>query len=117
MWEFWRSRMTNEYRQQRHSSESQASDSERPENRPRTSITVNFKDLNILVEDDSVHEESSDQRIHHSSELERFVEKDKLIIFMVGLPGRGKTFLCNKLVSYLNWLLLNIFKYFIINYF
>lgn len=23
---------------------------------------------------------------------------------MVGLPGRGKTFLCNKLVCYLNWL-------------
>jgi hypothetical protein len=22
---------------------------------------------------------------------------------MVGLPARGKTFLCNKLMSYLNW--------------
>lgn len=32
------------------------------------------------------------------------VEKHKLIIIMVGLPGRGKTFLCNKLKSYLTWL-------------
>jgi 6-phosphofructo-2-kinase/fructose-2,6-biphosphatase len=27
----------------------------------------------------------------------------QLIIIMVGLPGRGKTFLCNKLKCYLNW--------------
>jgi 6-phosphofructo-2-kinase/fructose-2,6-biphosphatase len=33
----------------------------------------------------------------------KLVEKHKLIIVMVGLPGRGKTFLCNKLCSYLNW--------------
>ncbi|KAG2447462.1 hypothetical protein HYH02_007783 [Chlamydomonas schloesseri] len=30
------------------------------------------------------------------------VRKNKLIIIMVGLPGRGKTFLCNKIVHYLN---------------
>lgn len=30
------------------------------------------------------------------------VEKNKLVIVMVGLPGRGKTFLCNKLKCYLN---------------
>jgi 6-phosphofructo-2-kinase/fructose-2,6-biphosphatase len=28
----------------------------------------------------------------------------KLIVIMVGLPGRGKTFLCNKLRCYLSWL-------------
>ena len=31
------------------------------------------------------------------------VDKQKLIIILVGLPGRGKTFLCNKLMCYLNW--------------
>ncbi|DBA78530.1 hypothetical protein WJX79_005894 [Trebouxia sp. C0005] len=32
------------------------------------------------------------------------VDRQKLIIILVGLPGRGKTFLCNKLMCYLNWL-------------
>ena len=32
------------------------------------------------------------------------VDRQKLIIILVGLPGRGKTFLCNKLLCYLNWL-------------
>ncbi|KAG2490339.1 hypothetical protein HYH03_011286 [Edaphochlamys debaryana] len=32
------------------------------------------------------------------------VRKNKLVIILVGLPGRGKTFLCNKLCCYLNWL-------------
>lgn len=31
------------------------------------------------------------------------VRKNKLVIIMVGLPGRGKTFLCSKLLAYLNW--------------
>lgn len=35
--------------------------------------------------------------------VRRGIEKNKLIIIMVGLPGRGKTFLCNKLKCYLNW--------------
>lgn len=33
----------------------------------------------------------------------RVAERNKLIIILVGLPGRGKTFLCNKLKCYLNW--------------
>ena len=32
------------------------------------------------------------------------IDRQKLIIILVGLPGRGKTFLCNKLMCYLNWL-------------
>ena len=31
------------------------------------------------------------------------IDRQKLIIILVGLPGRGKTFLCNKLMCYLNW--------------
>ena len=31
------------------------------------------------------------------------LDRQKLIIILVGLPGRGKTFLCNKLMCYLNW--------------
>lgn len=31
------------------------------------------------------------------------MEKQKLIIILVGLPARGKTFLCNKIMCYLNW--------------
>jgi signal recognition particle GTPase len=36
-------------------------------------------------------------------------QKNKLIIIMVGLPGRGKTFLCNKLKCYLNWWVLDVY--------
>lgn len=32
------------------------------------------------------------------------VDRQKLIVILVGLPARGKTFLCNKLMCYLNWL-------------
>lgn len=35
--------------------------------------------------------------------LLRGLQKSKLVIIVVGLPGRGKTFLCNKLKCYLNW--------------
>jgi hypothetical protein len=31
------------------------------------------------------------------------VDNGRLAVIMVGLPARGKTFLCNKLMSYLNW--------------
>ncbi|KAG1672615.1 hypothetical protein FOA52_002095 [Chlamydomonas sp. UWO 241] len=34
----------------------------------------------------------------------RRIGRTKQVIIMVGLPGRGKTFLCNKLKRYLNWL-------------
>lgn len=39
-----------------------------------------------------------------SGRRRRGVDRQKLIIILVGLPGRGKTFLCNKLMCYLNWL-------------
>ena len=36
------------------------------------------------------------------SKLKR-VDRQRLIVILVGLPARGKTFLCNKLMNYLNW--------------
>lgn len=39
----------------------------------------------------------------NSGKRRRGVDRQKLIIILVGLPGRGKTFLCNKLMCYLNW--------------
>jgi 6-phosphofructo-2-kinase/fructose-2,6-biphosphatase len=32
------------------------------------------------------------------------VDRQKLIIILVGLPARGKTFICNKIMCYFNWL-------------
>lgn len=32
------------------------------------------------------------------------VDRQKLVIILVGLPARGKTFLCNKIMCYFNWL-------------
>ena len=32
------------------------------------------------------------------------VDNGRLALVMVGLPGRGKTYICNKLLCYLNWL-------------
>lgn len=34
---------------------------------------------------------------------QRVAPKQKLIIILVGLPARGKTFLCTKIMCYLNW--------------
>lgn len=85
---------------------------------------VNFKDLQLTEESDEDDElqgsscqisekwdESHDSTNKHEilqPELGRVSrrrpERNKLIIILVGLPGRGKTFLCNKLQHYLNWL-------------
>lgn len=78
---------------------------------------VNFKDLNLSVDDelDSEDQEGGshayvDEDPTNKSAIIRTKSigragavKNKLIIIMVGLPGRGKTFLCNKLKCYLNW--------------
>ena len=45
----------------------------------------------------------SDARIPRKVRRRNRVDRQKLIIILVGLPGRGKTFLCNKLMCYLNW--------------
>lgn len=110
MWEFWRSKS--------------AKAADAPGTRPRRttespisklSAFVNFKDLKLGADDDdadSSEENEPEQRVpslqptplqRRSSTLRRMPEKNKLIIILVGLPGRGKTFLCNKLKCYLNW--------------
>jgi hypothetical protein len=38
-----------------------------------------------------------------SARRKKRVDRQKLIVMLVGLPARGKTFLCNKLMCYLNW--------------
>lgn len=38
-----------------------------------------------------------------SARRRKRVDRQKLIVILVGLPARGKTFLCNKLMCYLNW--------------
>lgn len=34
---------------------------------------------------------------------QRVAARQKLIILLVGLPARGKTFLANKIMCYMNW--------------
>eukprot|EP00877_Chromochloris_zofingiensis_P010699 jgi/Chrzof1/5883/Cz16g19090.t1_FBP3A[v5.2] len=79
---------------------------------------VNFKDLNLSVDDEfesdydnedfqAVDEDPTNKQAiinKPRSQARGGAVKNKLIIIMVGLPGRGKTFLCNKLKCYLNWL-------------
>jgi hypothetical protein len=81
----------------------------------RPGPTVNFKDLNLSVDDELdseepdegasrlVDEDATNKRAIMARTVSRGAQKSKLVIIMVGLPGRGKTFLCNKLKCYLNW--------------
>ena len=52
----------------------------------------------------STFQYSLDSSRHRRRRARARVDRQKLIIILVGLPGRGKTFLCNKLLCYLNWL-------------
>ena len=80
---------------------------------PENSTHVYFKDMIVAASDDSEEEsEPSERGTNNSSNEARAprkvrrrnrVDRQKLIIILVGLPGRGKTFLCNKLMCYLNW--------------
>ncbi len=76
------------------------------------STHVYFKDIIVAASDDSEEEsEPSDRgtanelntRPSRRIRSRTRVDRQKLIIILVGLPGRGKTFLCNKLMCYLNW--------------
>eukprot|EP00879_Flechtneria_rotunda_P002407 GHRR01002603.1.p1 GENE.GHRR01002603.1~~GHRR01002603.1.p1 ORF type:complete len:266 (+),score=58.35 GHRR01002603.1:270-1067(+) len=109
MWEFWRGKLNTDHTSPR------SNVFPLKANDQRGSAVVNFKDLNLSVDElpDDVHTDSS----YHEDEdptnkaaiirtkgIRSDAQKNKLIIIMVGLPGRGKTFLCNKLKCYLNWL-------------
>lgn len=104
MWEFWRSKWSKKPSRRARGSESDSPFSSRsndhafsPElaayNAPEHSKHIYFKDLKLPATDDSEEED-----------MHKHVARQKLVIVLVGLPGRGKTFLCNKLLCYLNWL-------------
>ncbi len=66
----------------------------------RTACPVATGFASVLTANMSSHMRKLPMYIHRR----RGVDRQKLIIILVGLPGRGKTFLCNKLMCYLNWL-------------
>ena len=78
---------------------------------PQNSTHVYFKDVIIAASDDSEEESEQSESVMDGDGMRRRVsrkrklriDRQKLIIILVGLPGRGKTFLCNKLMCYLNW--------------
>ncbi|RMZ52666.1 hypothetical protein APUTEX25_000785, partial [Auxenochlorella protothecoides] len=76
-----------------------------------------FKDLKLLADHnyESGEEGTQDQDVSPGGSIKitgssggkarlKRVDRQKLIVILVGLPARGKTFLCNKLMCYLNWL-------------
>ncbi|KAG2485295.1 hypothetical protein HYH03_015969 [Edaphochlamys debaryana] len=117
MWEIWRSRsytanQTWSSRRLDTSASPTVTPADTPTAMPRiASGTVNFKDLSIRDDDmpgdeDDHHSEDSTNKssILLPTKAPRVPERTKYVIILVGLPGRGKTFLCNKLKCYLNWL-------------
>jgi 6-phosphofructo-2-kinase len=73
---------------------------------PRPNNTVVSEVLDTVYRRVNVDADSCDGGESNSVDLQSTKtsqEKKKLILIMVGLPGRGKTYLCNKLMCYLNW--------------
>ncbi|GIL74841.1 hypothetical protein Vretimale_2423 [Volvox reticuliferus] len=78
------------------------------------SATVNFKDISIGpevleladsdIDDDDRHSQDSTNKSAILLKPPKAPNRTKYVIILVGLPGRGKTFLCNKIKCYLNWL-------------
>jgi signal recognition particle GTPase len=67
-------------------------------------------DISQTISQGNEDEPSNTAEIHRQAQ-KTSQEKRKLVIIMVGLPGRGKTYLCNKLVCYLDWCdLLTVFR-------
>ncbi|KXZ51897.1 hypothetical protein GPECTOR_11g330 [Gonium pectorale] len=120
MWEIWRSRSSQlslHSSLHRNSSKTVGDGSQSPVEAITplgriASGTVNFKDLSIRPEgleptadaDDDAHSEDSTNKGAILAKSLKVPERTKYVIILVGLPGRGKTFLCNKLKRYLNWL-------------
>lgn len=81
---------------------------------PENSTHIYFRDVILPASDDEDDEDISgngseqtaipdpENALGNTIRRQR-VDRQKLIIILVGLPGRGKTFLCNKLMCYLNW--------------
>lgn len=80
--------------------------------KPRGAAGVQFQDQQLRTEFELGASQptsmASEDDVGNTAEIMRQAsrtsqEKRKLVIIMVGLPGRGKTYLCNKLMCYLNW--------------
>jgi hypothetical protein len=109
MWEFWRSKLSKQQRAASPRKVTSGGGISEP-GTPFENATVNFKDLHLSVDEDD-DDSDDDQLLYTHRELEhadstnkmeiitrapklkKGAERSKLVIILVGLPGRGKTFL------------------------
>ncbi|GLC46274.1 hypothetical protein PLESTB_000596000 [Pleodorina starrii] len=115
MYEIWRSRTSlNTFPRQRpDGTQSPVYEAGTPVGRIHSGV-VNFKDISIGPEaletadgdinEDDRHSEDSTNKSAILLKPPKVPSRTKYVIILVGLPGRGKTFLCNKIKCYLNWL-------------
>ncbi|KDD73400.1 hypothetical protein H632_c2215p1, partial [Helicosporidium sp. ATCC 50920] len=114
MWEFWRKHgddnPPNKVTSKRVSSDEPSTEMKDTGDSP---THIKFKDLRLLAHQYSSDEEDqavdgagggpqSDGGQSKNKNRKKRVDRQKLIVIFVGLPARGKTFLCNKLLRYLN---------------
>ena len=59
--------------------------------------------LNVFVFEHLVRLQMSLHVAKSDQQQQRVAARQKLIILLVGLPARGKTYLANKIMCYMNW--------------
>jgi hypothetical protein len=108
MWEFWRSKLAKQHRAASPRKMTSGGGVSEP-GTPFENAVVNFKDLHLSVDEDDSdddqllpaaqcaleHTDSTNKMeiITKAPKLKKGAERSKLVIILVGLPGRGKTFL------------------------